>query len=42
MPAKSAWLPAEMTELRMTVFMKDAAVAEEWVNIGAGGMEAAR
>jgi hypothetical protein len=26
-PAKSAWLPADITELRMTVFIKDAAAA---------------
>jgi hypothetical protein len=28
-PAKSAWLPAEITELRMTVFISDAAAAAE-------------
>jgi hypothetical protein len=26
-PAKSAWFPAESTEVRMTVFMKDAAAS---------------
>jgi hypothetical protein len=28
-PAKSAWLPAESTEVRITVFMKDAATSDE-------------
>ena len=27
MPAKSAWLPAESTEVNITVFMKDAAIS---------------
>lgn len=27
MPAKRAWLPAEMTEVRMTEFMKEAATS---------------
>lgn len=27
MPAKRAWLPAEMTEVRMTEFMKEAAAS---------------
>ena len=27
-PAKRAWLPAEKTEVRMTVFMKEAATAD--------------
>jgi hypothetical protein len=28
-PAKRAWLPAESTDVRITVFMKDAANAEK-------------
>lgn len=28
-PAKSAWLPAESTDVRITLFMKDAAASED-------------